>query len=274
MSTSPEQAATEDAWTLYAHHRARLTGAILESAPAPGGRLCLLGAGECNDVDLDRLAATFAEIHLVDVDPAALGRAVARQTPSVKARLRPHTRVDLSGILGRLEKWKRKPPAVAQVVEAAGLAIQSLRTHLPGPFDVVASVCVLTQMAFAVRDALGDAHPMLPAVRQSVVATHLASLIELTGVGGASLLVTDLSSSNLFPLARIAPERDLREAMGEIVARGVYYHAANPRLIDELLLPARALGRIGAPVLLDPWLWSGTLGRTYFVYAVRLPRRG
>jgi hypothetical protein len=34
--------------------------------------VCVLGAGWCNDVDLERLALAFSEIHLVDLDSSTL----------------------------------------------------------------------------------------------------------------------------------------------------------------------------------------------------------
>ena len=80
---------------------------------------------------------------------------------------------------------------------------QSILSRLPGPFDVVASACVLTQMAFAVRDELGDAHPMLKLVRLSVMATHLNALVGLTAPGGTSLFVSDLASTSTFPLGEM-----------------------------------------------------------------------
>src|SRR5262245_46170533 len=77
--------------TFFAEHRARVTREIAERAPASaGGRLCLLGAGNANDVDLDALAAHFAEIHLVDLDPDAVARAIARVPPPQRGRLVPH----------------------------------------------------------------------------------------------------------------------------------------------------------------------------------------
>jgi hypothetical protein len=272
-------AETDDDWALYADHRAHLTEAIVASAhranPA-GRRLCVLGAGKCNDVDLGRLAETFAEIHLVDVDASALGRAVARQTPEVRSRLRPHALVDLSGVSKRLTKWKRRPPTVPQVEAGADATLQSLVARLPGPFDVVVSACVLTQMAFAVRDALGDAHPMLQLVRLSVIATHLNTMVALTAVGGTSLFVTDLVSSTLFPLGEAQAgeqgETDLRGLMDRIVASGTAYHSANPSVIRGVLGGPALAPFIDEPELLDPWLWTGGKGRTYFVYAMRIAR--
>ena len=70
-----------DDWTLYAEHRAHLTDVLLGSTVKAGGKLCLLGAGHCNDVDLERLAATFAEIHLVDIDAQGARRGQSPSAP-------------------------------------------------------------------------------------------------------------------------------------------------------------------------------------------------
>jgi hypothetical protein len=263
-----------DDWALYAGHRARMTQALLSCAGEGGGRLCLFGAGSCNDVDVERLARTFSEIHLVDIDPTALARAVSRQPPAVSAQLRLHSRVDLSGMDKRLAKWKRRSPTVAQVEAVAASTLQSLVARLPGPFDVVASACVLTQMSFRVRDELGDTHPMLPLVRLSLVATHLNSLVALTAVGGMCLFVSDLVSSNLYPIAEMDPSGNLIDAMNQIVQSGTFYHAANPTVIRDILDDESLRLRVGEPDLLDPWLWTGRLGRTYFVYALRMRRHG
>jgi hypothetical protein len=66
---------TADSWHRYSEHRARVT------ALAPGGDSCaVLGAGNCNDLDLDALTGRYREIHLIDLDAEALERARARQT--------------------------------------------------------------------------------------------------------------------------------------------------------------------------------------------------
>jgi hypothetical protein len=272
-ATNHLMAETYDDWTLYAEHRAHFTEAVLSSSAQPGGRVCVLGAGRCNDVDLERLALAFSEIHLVDLDATALGAAVARQTSAVRARLRPHARVDLSGLTKRLVKWKRKPPTVAQIEASADATLQAIVSQLPGPFDVVVSACVLTQMSFAVRDALGDAHPMLSLVRLSAIATHLNVLLGLTRAGGASLFVSDLTSSSAFPVETMRASRDPRELMDRIVASGAAYHSANPSVIGAILAQDSLRAHIAEPELLDPWLWTGRMGRTYFVYALRIPRR-
>jgi hypothetical protein len=257
-----------DEWALYAEHRARFTAGLLASTVRPGGRLCLLGAGNCNDVDLEQLALTFSEIHLVDIDSAALARAVARQPLALRARLHRHAPVDLSGVSKRLKKWKSAAPTPAGLEATAAAALPSILASLPGPFDVVASACVLTQMSFHLRDVLGENHPMLAPIRISLMVTHLSTLVGLTQVGGASLFASDLTSSNFYP---VSPEGNLRDAMNKIVESGRFYHAANPHLIHDLLVRHQG-ERVAEPEWLDPWIWTGSHGRTYLVYGLRFYR--
>ena len=163
-----------DDWALYAEHRAHFSAALLSCAPGNGGRLCVLGAGKCNDLDLDLLAESYSEIHLVDIDPAALATGMSRQSPAVRTRLRPHAPVDLSPLSGkRISKWQRKPPTRAELEAAEAMTLSTVTARLHGPFDVVASACVLTQMSFALKKALGEGHPMLAAIRASIGLTRL-----------------------------------------------------------------------------------------------------
>jgi len=264
-----------DDWTLYAEHRAHLTAVLLGSTSKVGGKLCLLGAGHCNDVDLERLAATFAEIHLVDIDSKALDEAKARQSPEVRSRLVTHGNVDLAGLTQkRLRSWRNRSPS-SHDVEAAGIAtLEWILERLPRPFDVVASTCVLTQLAFMLRDALGEHHKMLGAVRLSMVLTHLRCLVGLTGPGGASLFASDLASSNHFPLDQLPPGASLIDVMGQIIEKEAFYASANPNLILQLWEQDDLLqSHTAEPDLLDPWLWTGPESRTYLVYAIRALRR-
>src|SRR5688500_17156136 len=67
-------------WEAFSAHRKRVTTLLLEAAH---GRdqpsLCLLGAGNCNDVDLNQLMTAYARIHLVDCDTESLKAGAERQ---------------------------------------------------------------------------------------------------------------------------------------------------------------------------------------------------
>lgn len=236
----------------------------MQSAAPTGGRLCVLGAGACNDFDLARAAEVFSEIHLVDLDAKALARGVARHEAPVRARLHRHA-LDLSGLSARrLARWRRATPDATELEQVSAETLDALCDKLPGPFDVVASTCVLTQMAFALREALGERHPALEPLRFALMRTHLSSLVALTAPGGTALFASDLVSSSTFPLDTQPPDRALEDVLREVVDTGAGYYAANPDLVAGVLRHA------GLPQLLPPWLWTGPLGRTYLVYAMRL----
>ena len=155
-------------------------------------------------------------------------------------------------------------PAPAEVEAAANAALDSILTKLGGPFDVVASTCVLTQMAFALRQALGERHPALETVRFALMRTHLSTLVGLTAPGGVALFASDVVSSTTYPLAEPPPGRTMEDLLRDVVSSGAGYFAANPELLAGLL------AEVGTPELLEPWLWTGPLDRTYLVYALRL----
>src|SRR5437868_8579473 len=86
---------SRDAWERYAAHRRKIHALISAADCAPGGRLCVLGAGNCNDLDLQSLEREFAEIHLVDLDRDAIEDGIARQQLSGCAHVVLHAPCDL-----------------------------------------------------------------------------------------------------------------------------------------------------------------------------------
>ncbi|MFK7777794.1 MAG: hypothetical protein QM501_06680, partial [Gimesia sp.] len=58
-------------WECGTAHRERITAHLTDLAGQQRPRLCILGAGNCNDLDLNQLSQVFKEIHLVDLDESA-----------------------------------------------------------------------------------------------------------------------------------------------------------------------------------------------------------
>ena len=71
--------ATAGNWELFAPHRARLTSIIGSLCGAGVERLAIVGAGNCNDIDLGRLLAKASRIQLLDIDDEAVEQGVTRQ---------------------------------------------------------------------------------------------------------------------------------------------------------------------------------------------------
>ena len=61
---------TRNQWQLYASHRGEIEKLIVPDSR--GRRICVLGAGNCNDLDLKWLSEVYGEVHLVDLDRTAL----------------------------------------------------------------------------------------------------------------------------------------------------------------------------------------------------------
>lgn len=259
-----------DLWERYAHHRERMTAQVLALGEG-GGRLGLLGAGNANDYDLEALAARFDEIHLVDIDPAALARAAGRQPAAVRNKLRSHAPVDLSGLFHQLDAGLSRLPDPDGLVEAGAADVAK---RLPADLDVAVSGCVLSQISWSLARAFGEDLEMRATLEQAAVAVHLRTLLTVVRPGGAALLAADLVSSDNHPLDELPPDADLRALVASLSASRQAYAVCNPDLLQQILRRDRTLRALLASHHLgDPWLWTGSLDRTYLVYPMVLRRR-
>ena len=97
-------------------HRARVMRLLVEARREAGRSLCILGPGNGNDIELARLAREFERVTLVDLDQAAVARAVGRLDKDGVRRVKQFSPVDLSGILPVLESWMRhRNPTDAEI---------------------------------------------------------------------------------------------------------------------------------------------------------------
>lgn len=255
-------------------HRQNVTRSILEAGPGNGRRLCVLGAGNGYDLELERLLATFAEVHLVDIDADALSRAWRRVPAGLRAHVFVHAPVDLSGMFQAIERWARRQVTPQELAAAPAAGAERIATALPGTFDVVASTCLLTQLQLSLLHLLGDRHQLFLGLRELLTLTHLRTLAELTVPSGRALLITDLCESGAFPLGRPHDEADLERLMRELVAAGQVIHSSHPELINITLADDPVLARsFGAATQSAPWLWQNGPERRFLVYGLTLPRR-
>lgn len=265
---------SRDAWGLFGSHRRHVTRLLVETIAqagvAGGARLCLLGAGNCNDLDLARLTPPCAEIHLVDLDGEALVEGLARQAPPHADRIRLHGDVDLSGLLGRLPVTFRSAPlgdeANRESLVQAALEARPGRS-LPAPFDIVASVCLLSQLLEPEVVAVAPNPRLHLPLIQALRLRHLQLLVEWLRPGGRGLLVTDIVSSVTCPTLASTPTEALPALLRQLVAQQNFFTGLNPGVIEQQLRTAPNVGdRLENVVALPPWLWD--LGpRVYAVCA-------
>jgi hypothetical protein len=259
----------------YREHRAQTTRLALESAKPDGsGTICVLGAGNCLDLDLPCLAERYSAVHLVDLDAAALNAAIASQAPSVRDRLVPHTPVDLSGLLGKLERWARRETTEAELLSHHRETADALSSQL-GAHDVVVSASCITQMQLSVLHALGDQHQLFDAARHVLAVTHLHTLHALTKPGGRALLITDvLSSEKYAALSELPMDASALPVLRQLMAAEQMIYIARPGLFHLLHQEDPGLcksSRLSAP--LAAWLWQNGPDVRFLVYAMALDRK-
>jgi len=258
----------------YQEHRERLTRLVVEGVPAGSAlRLCVLGAGNCYDLDLVTVAEHFSEIHLVDIDAEALEGARARQNSEVEKRLVLHAPVDLTGFLDRLEAWSRMEVTEEELLAHPAATGKRLAALL-GTFDVVVSTCLVTQMQLSVLHALGDDHRLFDAVRHTLAFTHLYTLFELTAPGGRGLLVTDvLSNKNYHYLDRLPAGTDAMQLLSDVMAAERMIYAARPGIFHLFARDASLKDQLTLTPPIAAWLWRNGPETRFLVYAMELRRK-
>jgi hypothetical protein len=269
-----------DAWTLYEPHRQRVTSLLLEALPSPvnddgsQSRICLLGAGNCNDVDLRRLADRCREVALADLDADALQQAVERQQLEGHPAIQLHSGIDLTGIFDRMapDSAASEADQAEQIAELTRLA-EFFEPHgLANSFDVVASVCLLSQLIDGVIRRFPDPQVSLPLL-QAVRRRHLRLLLEHCRPGGTAILFSEVVSSDTCPELTTASDGSLPGLLASLLAAQNFFTGLHPGVILQELQSDASLKPLVANVKpIAPWKWR-FLYRTYAVTAFVVQRR-
>lgn len=264
---------SRDGWDRFAPHRDRVTRLLTDAAP-PNGRLCVLGAGNSNDLDLPMLLQAYAHVHLVDWDAAALQSGAARQGCGSAERIRLHGNVDLTFIADRLALGTpERPPSDADLEICARTMAVHPPLDLPSPFDTVASVCLLTQLFQCVGLSLGEHHPRFVDTIMRLRALHLGLLLDLLRPGGTAVLVLDFVSSKTCPELPQIPEPCLFDKAVALIRERNFFTGVNPFVIHHLFGTDPALApAVDSVQMTAPWQWD--FGpRVYLVCAILVRRK-
>jgi hypothetical protein len=249
---------SRDSGDAFRLHREKITE-LLRSGPTPrSAGLCVLGAGNCNDLDLRALLDTYREIHLVDLDGDAVAWGVAQQGAAGLLSVNCHGGIDVTGVLDMLTHWS--PLATLPDKDLAtceGAPVQQVGPALPGPFEVVASTCLLSQLIRLVVHTAGEGHPRFLEAVRAVRAGHLRLLAHLVSPGGQGVLITDIVSTESFPALGSVPEVSLPTVLARLVQEGNFFHGLNPAVLasffrtDPVVAP-----QVAALEQVRPWLWD------------------
>ncbi len=259
-----------DAWDRVAMHRQRVTQILLD-AGGNGGRLCILGAGNCLDISLDRLLDRFSHISLLDIDRNAMEfgmrQQIADQHPG-RHRMECHA-LDICGwtnipdpVVKSLETSEPMWPELLKAIEQFSFPLGDFE-----PFDVVASTCVLSQIMAPVL--LKQPHdPLQLSVAIQLRRAHLDLMWRLAGREGSLVLVSDFVATDSSPELRYLSGDQLRDKMFDLIRNGNFFSGLNPQVLaSELSSHERVRTGNASRQAHDPWLWHLYPSRAYLVVA-------
>ena len=232
--------------------------------------ISIAGAGNCQDVDLHVLAELFDEIRLIDIDATAVNLAVSKCPPSVASRIRVVAPIDIAAPL------LSDSAAMATSTESreaflAALQTPSAREDVPVS-DVVVSACILSQLIDTASQIVSPEVPEFLSLIQAVRRGHLRRLLDLTTIGGRTLLITDFVSSDTVPALNQTLPAELPKLMFHCLQTGNFFSGLSPAVMQHDLQTMTAFVQKCASFQISPpWQWQ--LGpRSFAVYAVDMLR--
>jgi len=199
--------------------------------------------------------------------------------------------IQMANSLSTVElRMPRNPQQCALTGNLASPDCAPIQPDAPAVFNVVASICTMSQLIQAAVDAVGSSHALFPNLMLAIRNQHLRLVIESIAPDGWGFLVVDMTSIALdkaqqrpadVRAAALAQDdhRALQKLIDEFSSDQVknYFHGHSPRRIEAYLAEYRVDGE-SVPALdkietLPPWKWTFNSVRHYLVYALRFHRR-
>ena len=276
-SIKQQKRSNKDSLKYHPHfeaHRLKQTEVLLSCLNKSTKSVCVLGAGNCYDLNLDALVNQVESVHLVDIDREALTRARSKLHTKLRDKITLHAPVDVSGANKYLEDWRDMRVQAEDLMTFPEAAVESLLDKLGGQFDVVLSSCLLSQLQLVYRQVMGESHPLYQAGIVTLIITHFRLLLSLCKSGGRALFVSDVSSNDIAPLDQYQQGSSMLDPLTELGRTNQLFNYLEPQFLQTLNEQDPFLhAQIRSNNLLDAWLWKNGPLRTFLVYAMELERR-
>ena len=232
--------ASRPAWEQFSPHRAQVMARILNAAEKLDlPTLCVLGAGNCNDLDIRGCLEKCGSVTLLDFDLKAMKAATERQQVESDPRLRL-TEVDLAD------------------ADSNNLVAET--------WDIVVSTCLLSQLIESTTSTTSATSANTQTASQMAVEVsdqHLRLMTRMLADGGTGILVSDFVSSDSLPELLHVSDDQIPSVAQRCLVNGNFFSGTNPfpirsKLESEFAFRAK---------IATPWRWW--LGkRAFLVYAL------
>jgi hypothetical protein len=259
-------ATTRERWAEFASHREQLTRIVQDHVAAHARSLCVLGAGNCTDLDLPWLKGRFQDIVLIDLDGDALSNGVRVQLGDSSQGIRCLAR-DVTDAYQIFDDLIRGSSSLDERMDELRQQIARVPalTAAGEKFDCVLSACLLSQLIDAVGMAVPQRDPRYLELVLAIRRQHITTMLELLAPGGTLILVTDFTSSLTTPDLASVPNDQLAAYANEQLKQRNFFTGLHPQAVSDALSQMLPAGS-SAPLVLRPWKWD--LGpRLYLVTA-------
>lgn len=248
-------------------HRRHVMARLLDSPPKQDGRLGVLGAGPCNDLDLSALQAQWSRVDLVDIDAPRVQQGVAAQVADSRG-----IQIVTQDLLWGDQSLSRDP-ARSDAQNLPERISATKWSALGQDYDRIASTCVLSQLIEQVVQIIGIDSPKFVASVQATRLRHLELMASVLRPGGTGWLFCDFVSSETLPELLTTTAKALPQLLGQSVTQGNYFHGLNPGILWQVLRQDEGLAAlIRDPQITNPWIWL-TGERAYAVCGLQFTRR-
>ncbi|MEM9411127.1 MAG: hypothetical protein AAGA30_08445 [Planctomycetota bacterium] len=238
-------------WEAFRNHRGILTNFIKRQSPPFSDSLCVLGAGFCNDLDLNELAANFQQLTLVDIAKKDLSLGLRQQDLSESESLKIVGDYDVTGVHDLFLKFQESQER--SDLESLVTEMESFHPSGLGVFDSVASTCLLSQLMFHAYESVTEGHERFVEILQKVRLQHIRVMLDLIKPGGVGFLFTDFVSSESLP--ELFTTRNLKETVENAIAERNFLHGLNPTMVARVFEEPEVKSELKNIKVTDPWRW-------------------
>jgi hypothetical protein len=248
---------TRQAGEFFSAHRKISTELVLAGIDETSKKLCVFGAGNSNDLDIDQLIRQYELIYLIDVDAEALelSRVKYQQAATAHGRnITVETLVfDLTGVCDVTDNPTTNEFPLEELVQ------KSQKHTLPIPladFDCVVSTCILSQIVGWLHIKYGASSEFLSLVLE-VRRKHFELMIQHLRSGGLAVFISDFVSSVTWPQLSLLTQQQLNDSVMDVIQQGNFFTGCNPLAIVGMLREDRSLATNIDRIQLSPcWCWN------------------
>jgi hypothetical protein len=258
---------TRLAWQQFSGHRLKVMNLIKAARHEDAASIAILGAGNCNDLDLFELADAFPAVHLFDLDAEAIEYGIASQGVVHRQNIHRHAPFDVTGCLQLLAPYFGRPLTQAEFQALLEAFLSSRAPATGDTYDVVVSDCILSQI-ISTLGQLKLTQEQLVSLTLAVRYQHLRTLLDWLRPAGRLVFITDVVSSDTLPELPRLRETEWLPALRQCLQTANFITGLNPEMVSNMLQTEPYFRQHEVNYrFIAPWRWDISDNRAYLVYA-------